>query len=443
MVMPAQIEFPFDGSRRIRAVFDAAPISSDGGAVLLAQADKRVGVVEAIARVIPEWRDVRRIDHTIDEVVRQRVFQISLGYEDCNDATTLRSDPVLKTCLGRDPVAGGDLASQPTLSRVENAIGPKTCYRIGSALVDNYVVRQPERPSHVVIDLDTSDDPVHGQQEFRFFHAYYGEYVYLPLLVFDQNGELITAVLQPGKPDGVKTAVAVVRRIVRRIRATWPGISILVRGDSGFGSPKLYALCEELQIDFLVGIGGNKRLKKMAARLAEQARRRFLARNRMVRLFRATTYRARRGWPRDYRLIIKCEHSAQGPNTRFVVTNIDGRADEIYGAYAQRGESSENSIKDFKRALAGDRLSCHRFWANQFRLFLHAAAYVLMTRIRDAAHDTALADVQFDTLRLRLLKIGARVVSSARRIWLHLSAAHPWQHLFHLVGSRLLEPAPA
>src|SRR5262249_50158499 len=225
------------------------------------------------------------------EMLRQRIYGIALGYEDCNDAATLRRDPVLKASCNRDPLEDHDLASQPTLSRLENEAGPKACYLMARALLESYLVRNPKRPKRLIIDLDTSADPTHGQQEFSAFHAFYDEHIYLPLLIYDQDGDLMAAVLQPGKPQGVSGAVGVLRRIVARARIQWPGVPILIRGDSGFASPDMYVACEELEVDFLFGMGPNSRLKKIAAPLQDKAKRRFLRTNAKARLFTSTRYR--------------------------------------------------------------------------------------------------------------------------------------------------------
>lgn len=439
----AQVEFPFLGARGVRALFDAGPISSDGGALLLRQADRRLALLDTLAAVLPDHRDPRHIAHTNADLLRQRVYAIALGYEDCNDATILRRDPVLKTCCDRDP-NGRDLASQPTLSRLENEVGPKTCYQIADQILESYFVRHATPPERIVLDLDTTHDPAHGQQEFAAFHGFYDEHIYLPLLVFDGAGDLLTAVLQPGTANGVGAAAAVMKRILRRIRLQWPSVPILVRGDSGFGAPAMYRVCELYEADFVFGLQPNVRLKALAAPIQERARRRFLRRGSKVRLFSSMRYAARRNrWPRAYRVLIKAEHQAIGPNVRFVVTTLKGPAQKLYDdCYVQRGEAAENSIKDLKTALKADRLSCHRFWANQFRLLLHAAAYLLMYAIRRAADGTELQDAQMDTLRLRLLKIGVRVESTARRVWFHLSSSHPWQRIWTLVAARLVTAAP-
>jgi hypothetical protein len=436
----AQVEFPFAGRRRVRAVFDAGPISSDGGAVLLREADRRLGLVDAIASVLADGRDHRFVTHEQQVLLRQRIFGIALGYEDCNDATTLRTDPVLKACCDIDP-DDGHLASQPTLSRWENRPGPKACYRIGCALLESYVKRHTKRPKRIVLDVDLTDDATHGQQEFASFHAFYDQHVYLPLLVFDQDGDLLTAVLCPGKYPGARVTVGVLRRIVTRLRKRWPGLEIIVRADSAFAGPDMYALCEQHKLGFILGMQPNVRLKKLAEPLQEKARRKYLRTGQKARLFTSIRYRARRRWTRSYRVLMKAEHQAIGPNVRFVVTNLCGDARELYDEeYVTRGEACENSIKDLKNALKGDRLSCHRFWANQFRLFLHAAAYVLMYAIRAAARGTEIAAAQMDTLRLRLFKIGVRVESTARRIWFHLTSSHPWQLLWLTIARRLINP---
>jgi len=437
-----QVDFPFIGRRTVRCAFDAGPISSDGGLLPLRRLDALLGLVSSFAAAIRDERDPRYVEQPLEVLLRQRIFGISAGYEDCNDHDTLRRDPVFKTVCNRDPLRDPDLASQPTLSRLENAVGPVTCYRLARALLESYFARHPRRPVRIILDLDLTDDPTHGQQQLSFFNAFYDEHCYLPLLVFDQDGDLLTAVLLPGKPRGARPVVAVLERLIARLRLKWPGLRILIRGDAGFASPEVYWMCRRLGVDFLIGIGPNSRLKKLAARLEERARRKFLRTAKKVRLFASARYRARNGWPRGYRVIIKAEHSAMGSNVRFVLTNLSGLAAQLYAHYVDRGEACENSIKDLKNVLKGDRLSCHRFWANQFRLLLHAAAYVLLYALRLLARGTELAAAQMDTLRLRLLKIGVRVESTARRIWFHLSSGHPWQSLWATIARRSLGAAP-
>lgn len=435
------VKFSYRGARSLQAMFDAAPISSDGGAPLLAALDLKLGLVDSLAKVVRDPRDVRYTDHSLADLLRQRIIQIALGYEDANDASTLRRDPVLKVCCGREPEGDPDLASQPTLSRLENTLGRKACYRLAQALFERYIAQHPRRPKELILDVDLTDDPTHGQQELSFFHGFYDSHVYLPLLVFDGEGSLLTAVLLPGRNPGSGPVVAVLKRLVDSLRERWPGIRLLVRADAGMAAPALYALAEAEGLDLLVGFRANPRLERISRRLQSRARRRFLRTGRKARMFTSVTYRARKGWPRAYRIVIKAEHMKEGPNVRYVLTSLPGRADELYDRYVERGEACENSIKDFKRSLKGDRLSCHRFLANQVRLLLHAAAYILLFALRRLAHDTELAQAQFDTLRLRLLKIGASVTSSVRRIVVHLSASHPWQTLWALVARRVLRLA--
>jgi hypothetical protein len=435
------LEFPFVRSRTLRARFDEAPISSDGGAVLLQTLDGRLGLTKSLAAAIPDKRDARHVEHTVLDQLRQRVFGIALGYEDCNDAQALRSDPLLKVCCGREP-EGEALASQPTLSRFENEATARSCYRLARALVESYFVRHPRRPAQrIVLDLDTTCDPTHGQQEFGFFNAFYDEHCYLPLLVFDQDGDLLTALLQPGKPQGAKVAVAVLKRIIRRLRQQWPGVRILVRADSGFASPVMYRMCSTLEVDFIIGFQPNVKLKKISQRIREKARRKFLRTDKKARLFTSIRYRAKKGWDRSWRVLIKAEHMKEGANTRYVITNLSGRAAALYDeVYVQRAEACENSIKDLKIALKADRLSCHRFLANQFRLLLHCTAYVLLFALHRLAHGTELAAAQMDTLRLRLLKIACRIEQTARHVWLHFTSAYPWQPLWRLIAERCANP---
>ena len=282
----SQVLFPFIGNRRVRAMFDAEPISSDGGLPLLRQVDRRLGLLESLAQALPRWRDSRFVQHDDVDLIRQRVFQIATGYEDCNDAQTLRRDPVLKTCCDRDPDAE-DLASQPTLSRFENAMGPKACYRLGQALLESYVGRHQKRPRRLVLDLDTTDDPLHGQQELRFFHGHYDEYIYLPLLIFDDQRDLVAAVLQPGNRNGSQLAVSVLKRVIRRLRRQWPEVPLVIRADAAFATPELYRLCHREKVDFLLGFSTNVRLKTLAAGLEEKARRRYLRTRTKAKLFKA------------------------------------------------------------------------------------------------------------------------------------------------------------
>jgi hypothetical protein len=433
-----QVRLPFKDRRQVRVGFTAEPISSDGGALLLAQVDRQLGLLDGIAAAIRDPRDARYVQQPLVDLLRQRVFQIACGYEDCNDATQLRHDPILQVCCGRDPAAAAPLASQPTLSRVENAITRRDCYQVAAVLLQSYIARQPRRLRRLTLDLDTTDDRTYGQQELAFFSAFYGGYCYLPFPIFDQDGELITVVLLPGggRPK-VATVVSIVQRIVARLRARWPKLQLLIRADAHFAGAAMYQYCHATGCDFLIGLQPNKRLKPAAAAVLARAQAAFERTGTFARRFTSITYKARRGWPRAYRVLIKAEVGPKGTNVRFVITTLRGRAGDLYHQYCQRAEASENSIKDLKNALQADRLSCHRFVANQFRLLLHAAAYVLMSELRRHAAGTTLEHAQMDTLRLRLLKIGAQVQATARWIWVQFSASWPWQEVWHRIALRL------
>jgi hypothetical protein len=375
------------------------------------------------------------VRHSLATLVRQRVFQIACGYEDQDDADTLRTDPLLKLVCGRLPETDADLASQPTLSRLENAVDRRTCYRLALALGELYL-RERERdgiPTHIVLDLDGTDDPAHGQQEGSAYHGYYRQHMLHPLLVFDgETGQLITAVLRPGNTHGSAGVVTVLKQVVRRLRERWPHVTIELRMDSAGAVPVIYAWCETAGIAYTIGLITNPRLTALAAPLlAEAQRERAASGMEKGRRFGETMYRAE-SWDHPRRVIIKAEALPQGPNTRFVVTTRDDAPEALYAWYVARGEG-ENWIKDLKAACFADRLSDHRFWANQFRLVLHAAAYWLLDTLRRWLAARRVARMQLDTLRLRLLKIGGRVYQLHDRVRLRLAASHPgqplWDHL--------------
>jgi hypothetical protein len=374
----------------------------------------------------------------LETLVRQRVFQIACGYADQNDADTLRTDPLLKLVCGRLPDSGRDLASQPTFSRLENAINRQTAERLAMVLVDLYIRERGRQgpPAHLVIDVDGTDDPAHGAQEGVAYHGFYAQHMYHPLLVFDgDTDQLITAVLRPGNVHGSRFVVLVLRRLVRRLRAAWPTVTIELRADSGCATPRLYAWCEAAGIAYTIGLIPNPRLVALAAPLLAEAQAQSAVRDgATVRLAGEAPYQAG-SWSHPRRVVFKAEALAKGPNTRFVVTTRPDAPLAVYDWYVDRGEP-ENWIKDFKNALAADRLSDHRFWANQFRLLLHAAAYWLLDTLRRWLAATDAARCQFDTLRLRLLKVGGRVWELLGWVRLALAASHPSEPLWHHLATR-------
>jgi hypothetical protein len=424
----------------LEASFDGGRLTSDGGVPWLEQAELALGLCAALAAVIPDWRR-GPVRHSLATLVRQRVFQIACGYEDQDDADTLRTDPLLKLVCGRLPETGADLASQPTFSRLENAVDRRSCYRLALALGELYL-RERERdgvPSHIVLDLDGTDDPTHGQQEGSAYHGYYRQHMLHPLLIFDgTTGQLITAVLRPGNTHGSAGVVAVLKQVVRRLRARWPEVTIELRMDSAGAVPAIDAWCEREGIAYTIGLITNPRLTALAAPLAAEAQRQRAATGaEKSRLVGETRYQAE-SWEQPRRVIIKAEALPKGPNTRFVVTTRTDPPEALYAWYVQRG-AGENWIKDLKAACFADRLSNHRFWANQFRLLLHAAAYWLLDTLRRWLSEMRVAHMQLDTLRLGLLKIGGRVYQFRERIRLRLAASHPGQPLWdHLAAYRCL-----
>ncbi len=394
--------------------------------------------IEAVAEHVPEWRRGRSIRHSLLSLVRQRVYQIACGYEDQNDADALRADPLLKLVLGRLPETGADLASQPTLSRLENAPGARECLRIGRALLELYVKERGKEaaPEEVLLDFDATDDPTHGEQEGSHYHGYYRQHMYHPLLVFDgRTNQLIAAVLRAGNTHAGRGALAVLKRIVRRLREAWGGVKIGLRADAGFALPAVYEWCEREGVDYTIGLVSNPRLEALAEPLLERAGRESEELDgRKVRLVSDGPYEAG-SWGRPRRVVYKAEVSEKGTNTRFVVTSrTDDEPERLYDWYVRRGEA-EGWIKDFKRGLKADRLSCCRFWANQFRLLLHAAAYQLMDELRRRLTAAGVPRTQFDTLRLLVLKVGGRVRQLLTKVRLHLASGHPGQRLWYALSS--------
>ena len=420
----------------LQASFDGGRLTSDGGLPWLEHADATLGLSAAFAAVIPEWRR-GPVRHALAMLIRQRVFQIACGYEDQDDADTLRTDPLLKLVCGQLPDTGLDLASQPTLSRLENAVDGKTCYRLAVALGARYL-EERERdgvPAHIILDVDGTDDPVHGQQEGGAYHGYYRQHMLHPLLVFDgETHQLITAVLRPGNTHGSAGVVAVLKRVVQRLRQRWPGVSIELRMDSGGAVPAIYAFCEAEAIAYTIGLITNPRLTELAAPLATAAQRQRVERGgETVRLYGEIAYQAQR-WEHPRRVIIKAEALPKGPNTRFVVTTRPDAPETLYAWYVARGDG-ENAIKDLKRACFADRLSDHRFCANQFRLLLHAAAYWLLDTLRRWLVAMHVAPMQLDTLRLWLLKVGGRLYQWHDHVRLRLAASHPGQLLWEQLAA--------
>lgn len=428
-----QTTFGFLPGKPIEARFDGGRLTSDGGLLLLAEADRRFGLTESLASELVDPRDQAKIKLTFAEILRQRIFGIAAGYEDGNDHDTLRADPAIKVVAGRLPVTDEDLASQPTISRFENHVSKRELVRLGYALVDHFIGRhRAEPPGEIVLDFDATDDPTHGQQEFEGFHGYYGHHCYLPMMIFGtcDGGpqEPILAVLRPGKIHAARGLVGLLRRLVDRIADAFPDTRLIFRGDAGMASPVTYELCEGRGVEYMIAIGENSRLTALAQPLVAEARRQFDETKEKVRIFGETLYQAKT-WSHPRKVIIKAEVIPGHPadtNVRFVVTNRDDLDPEaLYDAYCQRGDV-ECRIDELKNDCYSGRTSCCKFLANQFRLFMHLAAYLLFVLLRAALPDRELRVAQVQTLRVRLLKVAARVVERARHVVFSLAENYPW-----------------
>jgi hypothetical protein len=408
--------FPSVGRKPVTAAFDGGRLTSDGGVMLLAMADRRLGIAERLARCFPDRRDPLRITHTLADMVRARILAIACGYEDADDLDALRVDPAFKLACGRLPDTGANLCSQPTLSRLENAPSLKDAIRLTWALVDQWMASYEREPASVILDIDDTCDVVHGHQQLSLFNAHYDERCFLPIHVYDtERSRPVAVVLRPGKtPSGVEVR-AHLRRLVRHIRQRWTRTRITFRGDGHYARPEAMEWCEANHIDYVFGLPGSKPLSKRIDEAADAVRtERALSNKPVVRDYAETRHKAK-SWSRERRAVARIEATPLGLDTRFVVTNVEyGAAEWIYNAfYCARGQA-ENLIKLHKTQLASDRTSCRSATANQVRLVLHTAAYWLMLTVRDAIPKPRdLANAEFSTLRLRLIKIAARVIETA------------------------------
>jgi Transposase DDE domain group 1 len=437
--------FPAVGRKKVTAAFDGGRITSDGGVMLLAAAERRLQLADRLAAAIHDPRDARRVRHAIADIVRARIFAIACGYEDANDLDRLRSDPAFKLACGRLPDSGIDLCSQPTCSRLENLPDLKTVIRLGDVLVDLWLSSYAAPPESVTLDIDDTLDVVHGHQQLSLFNAHYDERCFLPIHIYDAaTGRPVAMILRPGKTPTGKEIRGHLRRLVRRIRVRWPTTRILVRGDGHYGRAQVMAWCEDNGIDYVFGLPGNPVLQRLLDAAADDIRtRRALEHRPALRGYAETRYKAK-SWKLERRVCARIEATALGLDVRFVVTNLDsGSAEHLYDViYCARGQA-ENLIKMHKSQLASDRTSCRSPIANQVRLVLHTAAYWLMLTLRDAVPPThRLAKAEFATLRLRLLKLGARVVETVSRIRLAFAAACPEASLFRLIATNLQPAGP-
>jgi hypothetical protein len=429
----------------VHVAFDGGQLTSDAGVLVLAEIDRRLGISERLAGCLEDRRDPQRVEHSFAEMIRFRALAIAAGYPDANDCDTLRIDPAFKMAVGRLPESGADLCSQPTISRLENLPGPVALKRMMAAMVDLFCDSFAEVPRRILLDIDDTEDRVHGGQQLSLFHAHYDSRCFLPIHIYEATtGKPVAMILRPGKtPDGAEVAM-VLRHVVRAIRARWPRVDIVVRGDSHYGRVEAMAWCERNRVGYIFGLAGNKVLLRNVADLAEEAAiGRVDGEAEKVRRYGEFRYAAR-GWKKiERRVIARVEASAQGTDSRFIVTNLAGLPKALYEkAYCGRGQM-ENLIKAHKLHLASDRTSCSKATANQFRLLIHTAAYWLVHTLRGLAPKTSFwRDAQFDTIRLALIKVAARVTEMVTRIKVALPSAYPYKESLALLAARAAKLPP-
>src|SRR5436309_5906600 len=438
----SQIEFEAHFSRRVVAEFSGERLTTEGGALLLRAADRKMGLLRRVVRCFRDARDPQRIEHELSEMLAQRIYGLALGYEDLNDHEQLRQHPLLGVLAGKRDL-GEPLAGKSTLNRLElTPVGSPYAERynkisysaeaLDALLVDLFLEAHPRAPREIVLDLDATDTPLHGRQEARFFHGYYGHYCYLPLYVFCGD-HLLCARLRPSNIDASAGSLQEVQRIVRQIRARWPKTSIVLRADSGFCREELLAWCENNGVDYVFGFARNQRLRRIIGRAMQEAKQEHRRTGKAARVFCEFAYRTKKSWSRARRAIAKAEQIEGKENPRYLVTSLGKEAWSAQKLYEQlycaRGEM-ENRIKE-QLSLFADRMSTESLRANQLRLYFSSLAYVLVHGLRRLAlAGTQWAQAQVHTIRLRLLKIAAEVRLSVRRIWVRYSNAYPWKHIF-------------
>jgi len=459
--IPEQIEFQGLGRRKVVGDFSGGRVTSDAGGLLLREVEEGAGILQRFSECFVDYRDQDLIEHTVAELVSQRVYGIALGYEDINDHDDLRQDSLLATLVGKTDLTGAarvrrrdrgyPLAGKSTLNRLELApAGVESKHRyhkivcqpelVDQFFVETFLDAHQEPPSRIILDFDATDDPIHGGQEGRFFHGYYGCYCYLPLYIFC-NDHLLCARLRPSNIDAAAGSLEELLRIVGQIRRRWSEVQIIVRGDSGFTRDDLMAWCEDHDVDYILGLARNARLVRSIRQQLKKAKKKYWKTQRSARCFRDFRYRTLKSWSRKRRVVGKAEQLRKGENPRFVVTSLsqeDFDSQALYeDLYCARGDM-ENRIKEQQLGLFADRTSSSIFFANQLRLWLSSVAYVLLSELRRIGlRGTDLARAQCTTIRNKLLKIGALVSISFRRIWIRCASGSPYQALFNRVFDNL------
>lgn len=413
--------------KKVEADFDGGEVSSDGGLLFLREVERKKGIIRRIGQALRDRRHPSYVRHQFINLLKQRVFQIACGYEDANDSDELSEDPVLKISCEKLPESDESLGSQPTISRFENGLSRTDLYRIAQVLLDIFIDSYESPPEAIILDIDDTDDETHGHQQLTLFNAFHDSYCYMPLHIYEGvSGRLITTVLRPGKRPSGDEVVAILKRVVQRIKEAWPGVGILLRGDSYYSCPSVYEFCEDEGIKFTLGFKSYKPLMEKVKPLLEEAQRRYTQERRPVRIYGEVFYQAKT-WSVAQRIIVKVEYNACGQNVRFIITDLEhwNRRFIYERIYSGRGEA-ELFIKEHKTHLLSDRTSCSRFEANQFRLFLHSVAYVLFHTFRGLhLQGSKFSKAQFNTIREKLIKIGARVRELKTRIKIHLPSSFP------------------
>lgn len=432
------MEFTALKTRKIEASFSGGSITSDGGILLLRQIEKKTKLLKKVAKAIPDNREKPKITHSIETMLQQRVFALALGYEDLNDHSTLRNDIAFQVGVNSTDV----LASSSTLCRFENSANKQIAFDIHKILLDQFIISRTKEPEELILDFDATDDLVHGNQEGRFFHGYYGNHCFLPLYVFCGK-HLLVSYLRTSNKDGARHAWAILSLLSKRFRHAWPNVRIIFRGDTGFCRHEMFNWCDRNNIYYITGIASNNRLLNELKPAMDKAKNKFIETQEKQRIFTEFMYKAN-SWSKERRIIGKAEHTTNGPNPRFIVTNLSGDPQELYdNCYCARGDM-ENRIKEQQLDLFADRTSCHNWWPNQFRLLLSSLAYTMIEYLRESAlQDTMVANSHADTIRLKLFKIGAVIIKNTRRIIFKLSEYYPYQELFERICRLLIPKAMA
>lgn len=411
--------------KKVIADFDGGDVSSDGGLLFLREVEEQNKIIQSIVNVISDKRHPGYVKHQYLHLLKQRVFQIASGYEDANDSDFLRDDPIMKIACEKET----SLASQPTMCRFENGFSKSDLYRIAKAFVHVFINSYKKKPKAIILDLDDTPDPTYGNQQLSFFNGYHNTYCYMPLHIYEgKSGKLITTILRTGKRPSGKEIVMILRRIIREIRSAWPNVGIIVRGDSHYGCPEVFEYCQSHNIEYILGLTGRGPLLKEVSFLAEKAKELYQLKNEPVKLYKTFFYQAK-SWGNPERVVCKVEHNDQGQNIRFIITSLtNNNIRMIYETiYCGRG-AMELMIKEHKAHLRSDKTSCSSFRANQFRLFLHSMAYMLLHALREKhLKNTQFAKAQFDTIRLKVLKLGVRVISLSTKIKIHMPTSSPYE----------------